>query len=143
MGDLSAKLIGFFEGFEPVAKWDVNAWRLGFGSDTEGPEQRPVTRHMTTTVERALANLSARLPKFEAVASYQVGAEWAKFPDNVKAALVSIAYNYGKLPDHVAEAAKAGNLSAVSKAIEDCETDNHGVNAKRRFAEAAFVASCE
>jgi hypothetical protein len=60
----AAEFIAGFEGFSKRAYWDVNAYRLGYGSDTEGPEQTRVTEGMETTKERALQNLSARIPQF-------------------------------------------------------------------------------
>jgi hypothetical protein len=71
---LAANVIEQFEGYLSVAAWDVNAYRLGYGSDTEGPEQRPVRRGMTTTPARALANLAVRIPQYEAKIVAQVGA---------------------------------------------------------------------
>jgi GH24 family phage-related lysozyme (muramidase) len=145
--NLAAKLIAFFEDFEPRAYWDVNHWRVGFGSDTEGPDQVNVTRATATTHERALANLALRIPQYERAILSQLGIQsshvWGILPDNAKAALLSFAYNYGSLTPSLLMAVKANNLSSISKAIEDREVDNNGVNAKRRFAEAAFVASVE
>ena len=138
----AARLISHFEGFLPVARWDVNAYRLGFGSDTEGPEQRHVTKGMTTTRERALANLEKRVPKFEAEIIRQIGeAAWSRLPTHVQGPLLSVAYNYGDLPEGVAIAARAGNPSTIANAIRQHEEDNGGVNKKRRYAEAAIVAT--
>ena len=135
----AAKLVAHFEGFLPHAKWDVNAYRLGYGSDTEGPEQRKVTKGMITTEARALANLQARLPQFEKVIIKQVGGLWDDIPSHAKGALLSVAYNYGDLPENVVHAIKTGNLHSISAAVGALAGANHGINSHRRYAEAAII----
>jgi hypothetical protein len=61
----TAEFIAGFEGYAGRAYWDVNAYRLGYGSDTEGPDQIPVTEGMETTKARALQNLALRIPQFQ------------------------------------------------------------------------------
>lgn len=141
--DKAAKVIAFFEGFLPVAKWDVNAYRLGYGSDTEGPDQARVKRGMTTTRERALENLKVRLSQFERLVVSSIDQEsWDKLGENTQAALLSFAYNYGRLTTSLVAAAHASS-PAISWQLQQREGDNNGVNAKRRFAEAALAASEE
>lgn len=136
----ASNLIAHFEGFQSTAKWDVNAYRLGFGSDTEGPDQVPVKRGMTTTRERALANLAARVPAFMDVVEKQIGSDlYAKLGTATKASLASLAYNYGSVPDNVVQAVK-NNSEHVSEAIVIRSADNHGINRWRRDGEAAVVA---
>jgi GH24 family phage-related lysozyme (muramidase) len=143
----AAALIGFFESFSARAYWDVNHYRLGFGSDTEGPDQVPVTREMTTTRARALANLQKRIPQYEATIVKQIGqGNWDRLGDNTRAALLSFTYNYGDLTETLAAVASGStgqHLSAIVAAVEARAVDNHAVNAKRRFAEAAMIASEE
>ena len=138
---LAANFIEQFEGFLPMARWDVNAYRLGYGSDTEGPEQRPVTEGMHTTRERAFQNLEARLPRFEARARQQVGdLAWSELPNEAQAALLSLVYNYGSLPSNVANEVRArAPLGIIAAAVEARAGDNHGVNAKRRMLEAKYI----
>ena len=137
---LAAKVIAQFEGYISVAAWDVNAYRLGYGSDTEGPEQRPVRRGMTTTRDRALSNLALRIPAYEKRIIAQVGTgPWARLSDNAKAALLSFAYNYGSLTSGVAATVKSGPASAIAIAIQARAGDNRGINAGRRTAEAALA----
>jgi GH24 family phage-related lysozyme (muramidase) len=139
---LASKLIAHFEGFAPKAYWDVNAFRVGYGSDTEGPEQIKVRRNTTTTRDRALQNLQARIPEYENTIIEQIGeAEWHNLPENAKAALLSFAYNYGSLTPTLETFLKTGKVGEVASAIQDRGVDNQGVNARRRYTEAAFVAS--
>lgn len=137
---VASNLIAHFEQFEARAAWDVNAYRLGFGSDTEGPEQTPVRKGMTTTRERALANLALRVPAFMDVVASQVGEElYPKLGANTKAALASLAYNYGRVPDGVVKALLS-NSEHVADAIRMLGSDNRGINRWRRDGEAAVVA---
>lgn len=138
--DAATNLIAHFEQYQGTAKWDVNAYRLGFGSDTEGPDQEKVTRGMCTTRERALANLACRVPAFMKIVEEQVGAElYILLGDNTKAALASMAYNYGEVPTNVINAIH-NNSQHVSDAIRACGNDNRGINRWRRDGEAACVA---
>ena len=138
--EVASNLIAYFEQYIGYARWDVNAYRCGFGSDTEGPECVPVHKDTTTTRERALSNLAVRVPKFIVVAAGQVGPElWAKLGLNTKAALTSMAYNYGSIPENVVFAVK-NNSQGVATAIRARAGDNHGINSWRRDGEAACVA---
>lgn len=133
-------LIAHFEGYASYASWDVNAYRDGFGSDTNGAAQTPVNKTSTETRADALANLAVRVPKFLAIAAEQVGPGlWLKLGVNTRAALASMAYNYGRVPQSVIVAI-LNNSSKVSDAIRGCGRDNHGINQWRRDGEAACVA---
>jgi hypothetical protein len=140
---LAANFIEQFEGYTPIAKWDVDAYRLGYGSDTEGPDQVKVTKGMVTTRERAFANLEARIPAFEKVIIGQIGSvTWEVLPDQAKAALLSMAYNYGDLPANVAHAIIShDSLSLIASAVEARDGDDHGINKTRRLKEAQYIAS--
>lgn len=136
----TANLIAHFESYLANARWDVNAYRNGFGSDTDGAAQTPVTQGEFESRKDALDNLVARVPKFLGVALGQIGAaNWAKLGVNTKAALGSMAYNYGRVPQSVV-VAMLNNSTKVSDAIRACGTDNHGINQWRRDGEAACVA---
>lgn len=138
----AANFIAFFEGFISTARWDVNAYRLGFGSDTEGPDQFKVTAGMTTTRGRALQNLALRIPVFEAVIIKQIGIDrWTSLSDSTKVALLDFTYNYGRLTTNVANAASVDTLADEVLAVEAREGDNGAINAKRRHAEAAMIVS--
>jgi len=133
-------LIEKFEGFTPNAKWDVNAYRLGFGSDTKGKDQIPVTQGMVTSRAEAIDNLMARLTQFETRIITQIGQRtWDKLPSGVKPPLLSVCYNYGHLPQNVAAACLTLNPVEIADAIKAHKGDNKGVNAKRRLAEATYV----
>ena len=136
---ICSRLVANFEGYTPVSAWDVNAWRLGYGSDTEGPDQIKVTKGMMTTRERALANLAARLPEFENEIVKQVTqAAWDKCGPLTQAALISFGYNYGELTPTLQHAVMSGG--DISGAIAARAVDNDGINKTRRTIEAAFAA---
>jgi GH24 family phage-related lysozyme (muramidase) len=131
----TAEFIAGFEGFGKRAYWDVNAWRLGFGSDTEGPDQIRVTQGMQTTRERALQNLAARIPEFQRIAIHAMGEEaWDALNEAQRTAITSIVYNYGRLPIHV----DPSDPAKTADEIRALQTHNSGINRKRRLAEAEF-----
>ena len=130
----AVEFIANFEGFQPKAYWDVNHWRVGFGSDTEGPEQANVTRQTRTTRARALQNLAARIHRFEAEAIKEIGPRsWGNLTDNQRTALTDLVYNYGHLPVRVSTDPKK-----TATAIRALQGANEGINRKRRIAEAAL-----
>lgn len=137
-----------FEGFIPKAKFDVNAQRVGYGSDTiTTPEGKvvPVTESTTITQQDAQRDLQRRVQsEFIPKAAAQVGQEnWDRLPENVAGALTSVTYNYGSLPRSVAAAVKTGNVNAIANAVEDLASDNKGINRGRRMSEAAMIRGSE
>jgi GH24 family phage-related lysozyme (muramidase) len=134
----TAEFIAGFEGYAGRAYWDVNHWRLGYGSDTEGPDQVSVTEGMETTKARALQNLALRIPQFQQDAVYGktgMGADsWEKLNDNQRTAITSLVYNYGRLPIIVTPS----DPQKTATAIRALQTANGGVNRDRRIKEAAF-----
>jgi GH24 family phage-related lysozyme (muramidase) len=141
----AAKMIAGFEGFIDHAKWDRNAYRAGYGSDTvtdaaTGQVSR-VTPGTKVSRDAALFDLTRRVrSEFMPKVARSVGSEWGAFDDETKAALTSVAYNYGHLPRNVLAAARSGDPGAIAAAIRAHEADNGGINARRRAAEADAVA---
>lgn len=138
-------LIKAFEGFQSKAKFDVNAFRVGFGSDTitkaDGTVQR-VTAGTTTTREDAARDLERRIGEFANVVKQQVGSErFGQFSASQQAALTSIAYNYGKLPERIMAAVKVGTNEQIAAAVRGLAGDNGGINANRRKREADLLAT--
>lgn len=88
-----------FEGFQPTAKWDVNAYRAGFGSDTvtlaDGTIQK-VVQGLAVSLEDANRDLARRVGEFQEGVIGQIGGDrFGSFTQEQQAALTSIAYNYG------------------------------------------------
>lgn len=138
-------LIKEFEGYIPKAKFDVNAFRVGYGSDTTTAPDGSVTkvaRGTITTEEDALRDLNRRIEEFTNVVKNQLGAErYNSFNPAQQAALVSIAYNYGSLPDRIIRAARTGTSKEIADAVRGLSADNGGVNSKRRNREADILNS--
>lgn len=144
----SIELIKQREGFITNAKWDVNAFRVGFGSDTITDEMgrvTKVTKDTVTTVAAANRDLQRRIGEFQAGIKGAIGGEsWAALTEEQQAALTSIAYNYGSLPKRIVDAIQqGGGPGVVSKAIEALGADNGGMNKKRRLQEAALFGGAE
>ncbi|MBB4235039.1 phage tail length tape measure family protein [Rhizobium esperanzae] len=118
----AAKLIRSFEGFITNAKWDTNAFRVGFGSDTatraNGSVEK-VTKDTVVTLDDAQRDLSRRIVEFQDGIQKAIGIDtWKSLSEAQQAALTSIAYNYGSLPDAVVKAIQdGGGPEKVAKAI--------------------------
>lgn len=142
-------LLRHFEGFSSKAYWDVNAYRTGYGSDTITKADGTIVKVTKDTVitradaERDLARraqLSANRAKGQVSSS-----TWNSLPSNVQAALTSYAYNYGSLTKDVVEAThkavQSNNMKILADAVRKRQTNNNGVNAKRRNQEADYITN--
>lgn len=141
----SVNLLKSFEGYQPTGKWDVNAYRAGYGSDTvtlsDGSIQK-ITEGMAVSQNDALRDLVRRIGEFQDVIKTQVGADrFNAFTAPQQAALTSIAYNYGRLPKDIVEAIKYGSNEGIAQAVRNHAGDNLGVNAGRRNREADILSS--
>lgn len=129
------------EGFQPTGKWDVNAFRAGYGSDTitlsDGSIHK-ITEGMRVTREDADRDLVRRIGEFQTVVKDQIGEDrFNSFNAQQQAVLTSIAYNYGDLASTgKLSTFREGSVSEIVAAIEDLKTDNNGVNSNRRQIEA-------
>lgn len=139
----AGELIKSFEGFTSTAKYDVNAHRAGYGSDTVTSPDGAVKRVTAgTKVSRADAerDLQRRIGAFQTGIIGDIGEDtWKTMNPHQQAALTSVAYNYGELPRSVTSAVKSGNLTAVADAIQALGRHNHGINRKRRRLEASLI----
>ena len=144
-----AELLKKYEGFTPRASWDVNAWRLGYGSDTltlPDGTIRKVKQGDTTTKEQVIKDLQRRVKEFEKKVIKKVGSDnWEPLNYQVKAALLSLAYNYGNITKQsIIEAiAKQDNKLIAEAVIKSTYNDNPGKYQaglrKRRKAEAEII----
>ncbi|MFC6628620.1 glycoside hydrolase family protein [Acinetobacter beijerinckii] len=136
-------LIRKHEGYKEKAYWDVNAYRVGYGSDTLTDKNGKITSvNKTSTTDRkgAERDLVRRSKIFANEAREKVGAEnWDKLPDDTKAALTSVAYNYGSLPKKVVKAVQTNDISQISESVRSLESHNDGINKNRRNDEANII----
>lgn len=139
----SSEIIGDFEGFRTNAYWDVNHWRVGYGSDTvtnpDGSYRKTVKGDV---IDQAAADRDrARRIKqqFLPLAREAVGEQWYGLDTDAQAALVSVTYNYGRLPTNVVRAAKTGDPELIAQAVEKLQFHNDGVNKARRLKEAQMI----
>jgi GH24 family phage-related lysozyme (muramidase) len=134
LSNAAAAFIAKWEGFSARAYWDINHWRLGYGSSTEGPSEIPVTKDMTTTSERAQQNLALRVGAFRAICIAAATPRlWQFMSRNQQIALIDLCYNYGHIPIDL-----TGSSETVAGRIARRGTDNGGINAKRRQAESSL-----
>ena len=143
-GAISSDTLGLirdFEGFRETPYWDVNAHRVGYGSDTitlADGTVRKVTPGDKVTREDADRDLARRVStEFAPRARNKVGADvYDNLEPVQRAALNSIAYNYGDVPDRIVGAVRSGDRAQAASAIRALGADNDGINAGRRAKEA-------
>lgn len=134
----AAALLRRFEGFREGAYYDVNAFRAGYGSDTvtraDGTIEA-VTKDTVVTKDDAERDLTRRAQEFANTASNQVGSPaWDSLDGSTRAALTSVAYNYGSLPESVVGAIRTGDKEKIASAVESLSA-----NPGRRAEEAAVI----
>jgi GH24 family phage-related lysozyme (muramidase) len=143
----AADILRQFEGLSYTPYWDVNNWRIGYGSSTVTDASGKVTMlsddkskkpTITITDEDAERDLSRRLNK-EFIPKVMNSIGSVDLPDGAIAALVSVCYNYGSLPASVKEAARTGNLEKLARSVYNLRKHNGGILAKRRKAEASYI----
>lgn len=143
--DRTMQLLRDKEGFKPSTYWDVNADRVGYGSDTITAADGTVRKvKQGDTVSRADAERDLARRTAESLDSVKrsIGDDaFAKLHPNQQAALGSVTYNYGSLPASVVAAAKTGDTEAIARSIEGLQGHNDGVNKARRLSEAALARS--
>ena len=143
--DRTMQLLRDKEGFRSSTYWDVNADRVGYGSDTiTGADGsiRQVKRGDTVSRDDAERDLRRRTQESLAGIQKLVGDDaFKQLNPNQQAALASVAYNYGSLPQSVAAAVKTGDTEQIAKSIEALQGHNNGVNRARRMSEAALARS--
>lgn len=111
-----------------TAHWDQTHWRIGYSSDTYvGPDglTHEVTKDTVITAQQAEFDLQNRIKQTVARVQQQVGSTtYAQLNTNQKAALSSLAYNYGSLPSKVVNAVKSGSDAVVAAAIRSLPSSN-------------------
>jgi len=142
-----------YEGFTPVAIWDVNAYRIGYGSDTitlPSGEVKKVLQNDTTTIADANRDLNRRIEQeFIPKIKSKIGSSnWSKLAAGTQTALISLAYNYGSITKTaIINAIKANDIKNLPKIwIDSTYNDNKSLpeavrNAlrKRRAAESLLI----
>lgn len=145
-GQDTLSLIKGFEGYRDTPYWDVNAHRIGYGSDTitlaDGTVRRVQPGDRITQAD-ADRDIQRRITtEFEPIVARAVGTEtFSAMTPSQRAAVTSIAYNYGEVPDRIVGALRSGDADAAAAAIRGLAGDNGGVNAKRRNREADVFLS--
>lgn len=153
-GSTTADVVRQFEGFREGAYNDprtsdtgqqvgANIYRAGYGSDTitraDGTVER-VTKNTIVTRADAERDLERRLGEFQQGIVAKVGPQaWQGLDGATQAALTSVAYNYGSLPNSVAAAVASGDRVAIASAVKALSGHNGGINANRRQQEASLI----
>jgi LysM repeat protein/GH24 family phage-related lysozyme (muramidase) len=142
---IALNILKDFEGFQTAPTWDVNALRLGYGSDTKTNADgsiETVKQNTRVTREDADRDLARHVEAFKAKTEAQVGRDkWQALPAQAQAALTSFAYNYGSLTDGVLKAAKTCDTNKIANAVAECASHDNGINSRRRNREAELIRS--
>ena len=143
-------LVREFEGYRSSPYWDVNHWRLGYGSDTiTKPDGTVVEVTQGMVVDRADAerDLARRVnEEFMPAAKNAIGAEaWDGLTPAQQGVLTSLTYNYGTGAwggslAGVKAAVRGGDQATAAEAIRALGSHNSGINRNRRNREAAIFA---
>lgn len=145
-GQDALSLIKGFEGYRDTPYWDVNAFRVGYGSDTitlpDGTVRRVAQGDKITQAD-ADRDIQRRISgEFEPMVARAIGTEaFGAMSASQRAAITSIAYNYGEVPSRLVPALQSGDADAVAQAIRGLSGDNGGINANRRNKEADVFLS--
>jgi len=147
-------LILKYEGFNATAVWDVNNWRIGYGSSTvtkadgsvyrlsNNRSEKPI---ITITREDADRDLYRRISdEFIPSVKKDLGSDaYNAWEPGTIAALTSICYNYGSLPTSIIDAANTKTTSTLVDAVRALGTHNGGINKDRRNKEADYIVAAE
>lgn len=145
-GDDAKAVLRHFEGFREQPYWDVNHWRVGYGSDTITKADGsvvPVAQDSRVSREDAERDLDRRSALSQDAVRKQVGAvAWDKLSPKAQASATSVAYNYGdgNIPQQMVDAIKSADQKAVADSIRSLASHNGGVNAGRRHSEANNIS---
>ena len=140
-----AMLIRRLYSFRPTAYWHGDANRAGYGADTitrEDGTVAKITPGMTVARADAERDLQRRIDGSRTGVGNQVGGKvFERLAPHVQAALVSVGYSTGMLPDKVAEAARSGDPETIAAAIAVDADEDGGVHRQVRLEQAAIVRS--
>lgn len=140
-------MIRAFESYRDKAYADqkemggFSAWRVGYGSDTiTDPvtgKSRKTQQGDTITRAEGEADLARRIANYIEAITAKIGTErWESFSDNQQEVLLSLAHNYGAIPDRILNVVKTGTAKDIADAIR-AEVRPGSVNNTRRQEEAA------
>jgi GH24 family phage-related lysozyme (muramidase) len=151
---IAAQFISKKEGFTETASWDVNAYRLGYGTDkiigSDG-RIRTVVPGDVTTREAAIKMLEYEIvqrfkPRLVGNGDRKITEEqFNNLSDGAKASLLSYVYNVGSLRVGIATAVRSGDTTLAAQLIKAGPTTGGGVVypglVKRRSEEAQLFLS--
>jgi len=135
------QFLKLYEGFTPIAKWDVNHFRIGYGSSTitdENGNVRYVQLGDQITIADADRDLKRRvnyefIPKIKG----KIGSDvWESLGKNTQVALISFAYNYGNIvKSAIVNAVKEGDPNKIADVwISSTYNDNATLSESMRNA---------
>lgn len=138
-----AMLIRQLEGFHSTPHWQAGATLAGYGSDTVTRSDGTIDQIVPgMAVNRADADrdLQRRVREASVRIGDQTGGKtFKRLPPGIQAALISVGYRSGALPERLALAVKTGDAEAIASAIEDGGKVDDSVSRRRAIERAAVV----
>jgi len=122
-----------WENHNPKAYWDVNHYRIGYGSDTRTINNKVyVTKQGdVNTLQDSINDLTRRVKNAEQIFISKY-VNYPSLTDGEKVVIHNIYYNYGRLPNAIDKALKNG--TGLYDAVYNLIDDNGGVRKKRYTA---------
>ena len=115
-----------YEGYAPVARWDENAARGGYGSSTvtlsDGTIQK-LTKGQSVNPVDAERDLERRIGDYFEEQRRVMGQAWDGLTAQQVAALASVQHNYGSLPDRIKPALQTGDANLIAQALAGLAMD--------------------
>lgn len=147
----SRAVIQKYESWAPVAKWDENANRGGWGSSTvtlADGSRRTLQAGEVVNKADADRDLDRRVRGYFDEQRRVAGAAWSNFTPAQVAAIASIQHNYGSIPQRIRPALQTGDAQVIAQAIAGLAMDytrseraagktGRPMNYNRRMGEAA------
>ncbi len=138
-----AALVRQLEGFRSTPYWHAGTIRAGYGSDTitrENGDVEEIGQGMTVSRADADRDLQRRMDEFRSGINGKADRRvFERLSSNVQAALFSVAYSSGQLPDQISEAVRTGDAEIIASAIEASGEQTDDAGRQRRSKEAAIV----
>jgi GH24 family phage-related lysozyme (muramidase) len=121
--EIALQFIANEEGFRKKAYWDTDKYRIGYGNDKyidTDNRLKDVTASTVISQTQALQTLKYTvINTFQPTVISNIGKDnWNKLNDNQKAALLSYAYNVGRVLNRVASPIKNNNYTLAAQEIQ-------------------------